>query len=136
MAEPEAPKADVTALIDVFKVALSDAVKDVRASDRLTDSAACLVADAGDMDMRLQRMLKAGDRLKTLTPRVLEINPHHSLIAALAGRADVEPTSSALSDAAHLLLDQARIIEGEPLADPAAFARRMSAAITALARST
>jgi molecular chaperone HtpG len=129
---PAQPAADATLLIAAMKTALGEAVKDVRVSNRLTDSAVCLVADAGDMDLRLQRMLKAGDRLQSLTPRVLEINPHHALITALSERASNEPGAAVIADAAHLLLDQARIIEGEPIADPAGFARRMASAIGAL----
>jgi len=116
-------------LIAAFKAALQDAVKDVRASKRLTDSPVCLVADEGDMDMHLERLLKqhrqfgAGPR----TPRILEINPAHPLIRQLAELAKTGPTASnAIADAAFLLLDQARIIEGEPVADPAAFAKRLA----------
>lgn len=133
---PEAavPAADLDTLIAALKAALGDAVKDVRTSDRLTDSPACLVADEGDMDLRLQRLLKAGDRLKTLSPRVLEINPRHEMIAALAAKAGTQADAPVLADAAHLLFDAACIVEGEPVADQAAFTRRMSSAIQAIVR--
>ena len=120
-------------LIAYLKLALKDAVKDVRPSERLTDSPVCLVADEGDMDMHLERLLKQHRQIDMASKRVLEINPGHSLIRSLAerleakGASGAEEASAALDDAAWLLLDQARILEGEALPDPAAFARRLSA---------
>ena len=105
-----------------IKAVLGDAVKDVRVSQRLTESAVCLVAADGDMDINLERLLKQHNSLKGggFLARVLEINPDHALIKHLAAKPD------SLEDAAHLLLDQARIMEGEAVADPQAFARRLS----------
>jgi molecular chaperone HtpG len=117
-------------LIALLKLSLGEAVKDVRTSSRLTDSAVCLVADEGQVDMHLERILKQHKRIETAAPRVLEINPRHSLIRALDKRAREQGATIDLEDAAHLLLDQARVIEGEPLADPAAFARRLSSVLT------
>ena len=109
-------------LANKLKAALGELVKDVRVSERLTESAVCLVADEGDMDMHLERLLKQNDNMKGAlsTPRILEINPDHALIQHIA-RSDGD-----LSDVAHLLLDQARIMEGETVLDPQAFARRLS----------
>ena len=119
---------DVAPLVAAFKVALGDKVKDVRASERLTDSAVCLVAEEGDMDIHLERMLKQHKQLAEATPRVLEINPKHVLIEKLAKRAaDGSGKDATIEDAAELLLDQARILEGEPLTDPLSFSRRMAA---------
>jgi len=114
-------------LVAAIKLALGDAVKDVRETDRLTDSAVCLVAGDGDMDMHLERMLKLHKRLDKESARVLEINPRHPVIKALAARAGEPGGSDAVAGPAWLLLDQARIVEGEPLPDPAAFARRLAA---------
>jgi len=119
--------AGVDALIAAFKLALGDAVKDVRTSHRLTDSPVCLIADEGAMDMHLERLLKAHNQIDTSSPRILEINPKHALIKNLAGIADVDAKDTVLNDAAYLLLDQARIVEGEPVLDPQAFTRRMTA---------
>lgn len=113
-------------LIAALKQALGDAVKDVRESKRLTDSAVCLVAGDGDMDMHLERLLRLHQKLDKTSPRILEINPGHALIRALAARAQQPGAVDALSDAAQLLLDQARLVEGEPLADPAGFAQRLA----------
>jgi molecular chaperone HtpG len=121
----EAP-AKLASLIAIFKLALGDAVKDVRSSDRLTDSAVCLVADEGDMDMHFERLLKQHRQLDTMSKRILELNPRHKLIERLAATVGEAGASDQLSEFAWLLLDQARIIEGEHLPDAAAFGRRLS----------
>ncbi|MEE9195740.1 MAG: molecular chaperone HtpG, partial [Alphaproteobacteria bacterium] len=119
-------------LIGLMRATLGDAVKDVRPSVRLTDSAVCLVADDGDMDMHMERMLKRHQPGSAqATPRILEINPRHSLIRRLGKLADESKGEDKAADdrireAAELLLDQARIIEGEPIADPADFSRRLA----------
>ncbi len=117
---------NVDSLIAFVKLTLKDQVKDVRASERLTESAVCLVADEGDIDINLERILKQHNQLDTSAQRVLEINPKHSLVKALAGRIGQDGAGTELEDAAGLLLDQARILEGETLPDPVAFARRLS----------
>jgi molecular chaperone HtpG len=123
-------QAQIAMLIAALKEALGERVKDVRASERLTESAVCLVAAEGEMDMYLERLLKSHRQMDPgdVMPRILEINPRHSLIrrlASIAGNGGKE----ALADAAHLLLDQARILEGKPVVDPTAFARRMATMI-------
>jgi len=117
----------VDPLIASFKLALGERVKDVRVSERLTDSPVCLVADDGDMDIHLERLLKQHKQLQQSTPRVLEINPDHGLIKALNGIAiKSNGPNVTIEDAAWLLFDQARIVEGEKVEDPTAFVRRMA----------
>ncbi len=118
--------ANIASLIAIFKLALGEVVKDIRTSDRLTDSAVCLVADEGDRDMHLERLLKAHRQIDTTAKRILEINPRHALVKRLAALIGQDGASDQLGDFAWLLLDQARILEGEALPDPSAFARRMS----------
>ena len=120
----------VAALVASVKLALGDAVKDVRTTDRLADSPVCLVADEGDMDMNLERMLRQHKQLDQAAKRVLELNPDHPLIRTLADRVKGGASGPAVDDAAHLLLDQARILEGEPVTDAKAFTRRLSAVMT------
>jgi molecular chaperone HtpG len=127
--EKSEPPAKLASLIAIFKLALGDAVKDVRSSDRLTDSAVCLIADEGDMDMHFERLLKQHRQLDTMSKRILELNPRHKLIERLAATVGEAGASDQLSEFAWLLLDQARIIEGEQLPDAAAFARRLSSAL-------
>lgn len=121
--------AGTDALIAALKLTLKDAVKDVRRSERLKDSPVCLVADEGDMDMHLERLLRKHKQIGEAARRVLEINPAHPLIQRLAAQAE-SAGAGGLEDAAWLLLDQARILEGESLPDPAAFSRRLSQALT------
>ena len=111
----------------VLKLKLGDAVKDVRASKRLTDSPVCLVVDDSGVEMHLERLLKQHGRLDQVAPPILEINASHGLIRTIAELAKKEGAADALADAAQLLFDQARIIEGEMPADPVAFSRRFSA---------
>ena len=122
--------AAIEPLLAQFKVVLGKAVKDVRPSERLTESVVCLVTDEGDMDARLEKILKQNRQAGAadMTPQVLEVNPDHPLIQGLAERAKKgDGQDPLIADAAHLLLDQARIVEGEALADPQAFSRRMTA---------
>jgi molecular chaperone HtpG len=117
-------------LIAVFKTVLGDHVRDVRATDRLTHSPVCLVADDKDLDLRLERLLKAHDKApSTTTTRILEINPGHPLLKVLATKAG-QPGSLALFErVAPLLLDQAHLLEGLPIKDPAEFAKRLGAVL-------
>ena len=115
-------------LIAALKISLGDAVKDVAVSERLTNSPVCLVSGEGDMDIHLERMLKQHRKMDAATPRILEINADHPLIGKMAAMAkDGKGTGDEMKDAAFLLLDQARLVEGETLPDPSEFARRLSA---------
>ena len=121
----------IEALLAMLRLSLQGKVKDVRASKRLTDSPVCLVADEGDIDLHLARLLKQHQRLDDTPTRILELNPKHPLVAALsetatAGQAGAGGT---IEDVGLLLLDQARILEGEPPLDPAAFSRRLAALV-------
>ena len=125
--KPEADAAGLDALIATAKLALGEAVKDVRGSDRLTESPVCLVADEGDMGIHLERLLRQHQQGTAQAPRILELNPRHALIRSLAEKAKAD--GAALADQLWLLFDQARIMEGETPSDPQAFARRLSAAL-------
>lgn len=122
---PEAAAGDLSALIALMKLTLGDAVKDVRSSNRLTDSPVCLAAAEGDLDIHLEKFLKQHNQIRTASARILEINPRHELIRKLADRAAASGAAEALTDMAWLLLDQARLLEGESLADPSAFGKRL-----------
>ncbi len=113
-------------LIALMRLALKDAVKDVRRSDRLTDSPVCLVADEGDIDINIERLLRQHRQLDEVAKRVLEVNARHPLLAGLARRLGLEGAADDIAEASWLLLEQARIMQGEPVADPAAFARRLT----------
>jgi len=122
---------EIDALIAVLKENLGGAVKDVRPSNRLTDSAVCLVADDNDMDMHMERLLKMHNKLEgSASVRVLEINAENPLIKTLAAQATKEGSVDVLKDASQILLDQAKIIEGDLPDDPVAFATRLSSMMT------
>lgn len=122
--EPAEAGESVAAFIAFLKAALSEAVSDVRASERLTESAVCLVASDRGVDRQLEKLLAGTGRLPAAEKPVLEINPRHALIARLAGLSEDEATFR--EDAAHLLLDEARISDGEQPADPRAFSARLA----------
>lgn len=121
---PGDPDAPTTELIGFFKDHLGEAVSDVRMSDRLTDSAVCIVASEAGPDRQLEKMLMGAGRIDKAAKPVLEINPDHALIQALA-RLDASKIELK-QDAAHLLLDEAMILDGERPTDPKNFSERLA----------
>ncbi len=119
----EQDAANIGGLIVRLANILRDRVQNVRRSQRLSGSPVCLVAADNSVDMHMERVLKIHQKYEASTKPVLEINPNHPLIKLLAQQAQAGVD---IAEAADLLLDQAFIIQGEPLADPSAFARRMS----------
>lgn len=114
-------------LIAALKQALGEDVSDVRKSVRLTKSPVCLVADAGGPDLALEKILaQQKDGPAGARARVLEINADHALIKKLADQVKKSGAAANIEDTARLLFDQARIMDGETVSDPAAFARRLS----------
>ena len=109
-------------VLDRLKEALKDKAKDVRATTRLVDSAACLVVQDGDMSTQLARMLKqAGQPVPEVKP-ILEVNAQHPLVKKLEAS-----EGSPFDDLAHILFDQALLAEGGLPEDPAAYVRRVNA---------
>ena len=121
----EAPSAEIAQLVAAMKAVYGEQVADVRVSDRLTASPVCLVAGDAGVSLHLERLLKAHNRTGAHAARVLEINPKHPVILSLAGQ--TTDASGMFADWGWLLLDQARIVEGEPVGDAAAFSRRLIA---------
>jgi len=113
---------EVASLIDFMKQTLSDQVADVRSSSRLTESAVCLVAADHGPDRQLEKILQGAGRIKTASKPVLELNADSPLIRVVAGLSD----AAAREDAAWLLLDEARVLDGDRPADPRAFAARLA----------
>ncbi len=113
--------AEVSGLIAEMKELLGAEVADVRASDRLTDSAVCLVAAENGPDRQYERFLAASGRLGSAAKPILEVNPTHAMIIGLAGNTD----DATRADVAHLLLDTAHVLDGERPADATAFSQRL-----------
>ena len=121
-AEPEKAET-LKPLLDKLKATLGDRVKDVRASVRLADSPSCIVSDEEEPSLQMQQMLRAMGQTNVpeLKP-TLEINPDHEIVKKLLARSDDALTE----DAAWLLFDQALLMEGVVLKDPANFVQRLN----------
>jgi molecular chaperone HtpG len=113
----------VKEFLGFLKSALGEAVAEVRASDRLTDSPVCLVAPDKGPDRALERLLAVAGRLTAASKPVLEINPRHELIAALAALGEADRGFK--EDAAHLLYDEACLLDGDRPADARSFSDRL-----------
>jgi molecular chaperone HtpG len=126
--EDQSPAANEN--IEKLRYLIADAliaeIGEVRLSSRLTDSAVCLIAADNAIDLRMERVLRLHQKYDAPTKRILEINPDHALIKKLAMIAHENAGSKDIDAAAFLLLDQARIIQGEPVPDPSRFAKAMS----------
>ncbi len=123
---------EVKDLLGRLRKTLENQVKDVRATHRLTDSPACLVADDHAMSGNLERLLKAVGQKIDGTKPILEINPEHFLVKRLGE----EREESRFGDWAQILFDQALLAEGGRLEDPAAFVRRLNAMLIAMSGET
>ena len=121
-----APETDakVTDFIAFVKMTLGEQVSDVRASDRLTDSAVCLVAPRLGLDRQLEKLLAGAGKLAAGSKPILEINPQHQLVVALAALG--EDQASFKQDAVHLLLDEARVLDGDKPDDARGFSQRLA----------
>jgi molecular chaperone HtpG len=117
--DKDQPAADEAATIAVIKDTLGDRVSDVRASQRLTSSASCLVAGGDARDRALERLLAQQNR-GGITKPILEVNMRHPLVAAISG------AKAEAADLSFLLLEQAQILDGELPDDPAGFAGRLN----------
>jgi molecular chaperone HtpG len=121
---PLGTDAAVAGFLAFVKETLGEAVSDVRASDRLTDSVVCLVAPDVGLDRQLEKMLAGAGRLKTAGKPILEVNTQHDLVRALASLGDDDRAFK--EDAAHLLFDEARVLDGERPADARMFCDRLA----------
>jgi molecular chaperone HtpG len=131
--EKEQRAGGLKALTDRMKDVLKDAVKEVRVSDRLTDSPVCLVLPEGGSPAFLERLLREHGRDMPRAKRILEVNPTHPVIEHLRKLHERDGASTQVSEWVELLHDQALLTEGSTLEDPNRFAKRMTALLTQLA---
>ena len=118
---------DLKPLLDKIKAALGETVKDVKASMRLADSPSCIVNDEDEPSMKMQQMLRAmGQKDFPAMKPTLEINPDHEIVKKLLASSD----EVFIGDAAWLLLEQALLIEGLPIENPATFVQRLNRVLT------
>ncbi len=125
-ADKEKAKKKYEKLLEFIKDRLKDDVKDVRLSGRLTDSACCLVADEGDIDPQMEKLLKAMGQDVHQSKRILEINPDHPLFASMNAIFEKDRGNDTLQEYIMLLYGQALLLEGSKPKDPAAFARAVA----------
>jgi len=116
---------EVATLIAFFKQTLESQIAEARASDRLTDSLACLVAPEFAPDRQLEKILAAHGRLGERAKAVLEVNASHPLVQALAKKFAAGPDKGLVEDAAWLIYEEARLADGDALSDAPAFAGRL-----------
>lgn len=114
---------DLDPLIDKLNAILKNHVHNVRRSSRLTESPVCLIAPDNAVDMHMERVLKVHQKYDSQTKPVLEINPSHALIKKLG---EIASKNGDITDAGLMLLDQAKIIQGQPIDNPTKFAQRLS----------
>ena len=122
----EAKAAELGDLLGAVKASLEDVVKDVRSSNRLAESPACLVGDEGDLSPHLERILRAHGQAVPEQKRILELNPDHPIVKAMQGMAADAGRKQELGEWSHLLYDQAMLAEGTLPKDPSGFARRIA----------
>jgi len=129
-AEREKVEKEAGALVERVKEVLESRVEDVRATTRLVDSPACLVASDHDMGLQMRRILEqAGQKLPESKP-IFELNPNHPLVQRL----DQEQDEDRFADLTNILMDQANLAAGNQLADPADYVRRLNALLLELNR--
>lgn len=131
---PAGDKEKFAALLKLLKEKLPD-VSDVRLTNRLTESAACLVADAYGMSAHMERLMERMGRDASGAKRVLELNPAHATVEAVRALHEKNAADPRLDLYARLLYEQAVIAEGSKVSDPVAFAKRVNDLIARDAQS-
>ena len=119
----KADEEQYASLLTYLKNTLREKIKDVKLSSRLTDSAVCLVADEHDMSASMERLLRAAGQEVPETKRILEVNPQHELVKVMFDLYKENPSDPRLAEYSELLLDQALLTEGSPIADPVKFSK-------------
>ncbi|MDD5598342.1 MAG: molecular chaperone HtpG [Victivallaceae bacterium] len=113
-------------LLELIQKELDTDVKEVRFTNRLTDSACCLVGDEHAMSAHMERLFKAMKQEVPVSKRILELNPKHPLVSSMQKLFDADKADPELGKYAHLLYDQALLTEGSPVPDPLTFARNVA----------
>lgn len=119
-------KKDTKNLTEYFKAIIGDRVKEVKVTDKLVDSPACLAIPEGAMSIKMEKYLIDQKQLKTGTAKILEINPENEIILQIQKDVEAAKTNAGTEDLVNMVFDQACILEGEELADPRAFMARMN----------
>ena len=133
--EKERLAASLKPLLDRIQSVLEKEVREVRVSERLTDSPCCLVLTSGTTPAFMERLLKERGRDVPHAKRIFEINGNHPLVVALAQHVAKDASAPRVAEWIEVLYDQALLSEGSPIGDPNRFAKRVAALLTAAAGS-
>jgi molecular chaperone HtpG len=125
-AEKERSKEKFEKLLAAIKEQLKEEVKDVRLSGRLRDSTCCLVADEGGLDPQMEKLLKSMGQEVPSQKRILEINPSHRVFEAMNNLIAQGGHEATVKEYIDLLYNQALLLEGSKVKDPAAFAKSIA----------
>jgi molecular chaperone HtpG len=117
-------------LVERIKAVMTDQVEEVRVTNRLTDSPACLVVGQGDMGAQMRRLLEQAGQAVPESKPIFEVNPEHPLVAKL----DIEQDEDRFAELTNILFDQAQLAEGGSLEDPAAYVRRLNKLLLELSK--
>ena len=127
-AEAEKKEKDFKPVVEKLKKALGDRVKDVKLSNRLTDSPCCIVIDENDPSLQMERMMKAmGQGMPSMVKPILEVNADHAILQKVKATDD----EALIGDIATVLLDQALLLGGAEIKDPADFVKKLNKLIAA-----
>ena len=113
-------------LVSYFKDTLGTLVKDVKISKKLTSSPACLAVGEGAMDIRMERFLIEQKQIAGAVAKILEVNPNHKIVQKIVSHMEDNGLQEENKELIHLLFDQACVIEGQPVTDAGAFAKRLN----------
>ena len=118
-------------MTDGIKKSLGESVTDVRISDKLIDSACCLVASDNGMDVQMEKIMKLQNKDFKGMPRILEVNPNHSLMGHMSKILKSKPKE--FDDLSKIVLDHARLLEGHLPSDVSFYCKKINELITAKA---
>jgi len=129
--EKKKQEKDFRSLLDFLKEKLADRVVEVRFSDRLTESAVCLVAQEGGLSARLEKIMRENQRPLPDNKRIMELNPGHPVVEKMKTMYERDKNDPALADFAVLLYGQGALAEGSPLPDPPGYAKLVAKLMSA-----
>ncbi|MCE2992603.1 MAG: molecular chaperone HtpG [Alphaproteobacteria bacterium] len=125
-AKQEQEKENEADIIDFVKQTLGDAVKEVKSSGKLVDTAACLAFSAGNMSIRMEKILVEQKQLKGYSSKILEVNLDHPILHKISALVEQDSASEKAQDLVWLIFDQACILDGDNIKDPNAFCKRLN----------
>jgi len=125
--EKKADEGSLKKLTDMLTEMFKDEVGKVTTTEKLTKSPVSLTVENGQMSLHLERLMRNHQQQTAFaSTRILELNPYHPLIIKLSDMMFDEAKKSKVEEVAKVLLDQAKIAEGEPVSDPSFFSEKMS----------